>query len=52
MFTVQYTIAKTIKGEFMNLYKSRKFRLLSDATDFYNRMMGQSNVCDVRMFSR
>ncbi len=49
-WTVQYTVAKTVKGEFKNLYKSRTFTSYSDAVDFANSQRSKSNVTDVRVF--
>jgi hypothetical protein len=52
MIIVQYTQAKTLKGETVNIYKSKEFLELSTATDFQNKMQAQKNVTDVRVFSK
>ena len=48
MFTVQFTEAKTVKGEFKNLYKSKDFASSYDATRFVVALMKRASVSDIR----
>lgn len=49
MFTVYYTVAKTIKGEFKNLYKKRNFASFSKASAFKGEQDKKPNTTDVRV---
>lgn len=49
MFSVQYTLATTVKGAFVNIYKTRTFASRSAAVRFYERTLSRKNTTDVRL---
>lgn len=50
MTTVQYTQAKTVRGEFKNVYKARTFATIAAANKFAETLRQKTNVTDVRVF--
>ena len=49
MFTVQYTVAKTVKSNFKNIYKNEILSTLRQAELLANNLKKKSNVTDVRI---
>ena len=51
MTTVNYTVGKTVRGEYLNIYRSRSFKTHSGASRFAAKLHERPDVTDIRVLS-